>query len=563
MPLGGYIFRAFRSNRRRNAMGIAAVVVTVFLMVLVGVLFNVVMGTLTETFTRDAGHDIQVSSTLSGAPNATNITYLDVEPVSRALKKGGAESVHPLVGQVMLTYPIEKSVENGSFLVLYGVEEDFDAGTEVEMEGVYDLSGDNCVISKEGAQYLEVGLGDRVQAIGYKGELNLSANFTDLLSDPDLERNLIVVNWTIKGIIDVRGRFFQGADSYLVKDLGEVQDLYDIPGRASMVVGMVDPSLYDLNNPQTPAADVFEIAEVIALDLGPEFTVVAPRAQAIEASLEASRATTVISYIFSVIFPIIAGIMIASILNLSVEERAKDLATMRLLGARRRLIGRVVLGELALMLAVGIPIGVTLGVGVPAVAHGLGVDVLPEDFSMVVPWGVVVGQILITLVITFLFAVTPLRKAMATNPAEAISQVRSEGRYRFVSIKGVDKRLLVAAFMLFLSLLYATFFIPYFLIFVGESQFFTFFIFSFHPAVLLHLDAGDRAHSPADPGAGPKAHHPRHEQARQGEPGEVPEEERLHHPDLRNNSGHPPVLLVLLRRNIPERGAGNALRIGL
>jgi putative ABC transport system permease protein len=479
LALGGYIYRAFRSNRRRNAMGIAAVVVTVFLMVLVGVLFNVVMGTLTETFTRDVGHDISVTDAITSPEDLTNLTYLDVDNVSRIMDRPGVESVHPLVAQAVLAYPLDDGIGDGIFLGLFGAEPDFEAGTLVEMEGEYDISGDGTVISKEAAEQMDLGLGDTISIIGFKGELNLSINFTDLLTDPDLEEFLVFENWTIGGVIDVRGRFQSGVNTYLVKDLTEVQGLYDLAGKATAMVGTVDPGMYDLNNPQNPAQDVFALAEDIALDLGPEFSVQAPKAQAIEASLEASRATTVISYIFSIVFPIIAGIMIASILNLSVEERAKDLATMRLLGARRRMIGRVVTGELALMLAVGIPIGVTMGVGIPFALHRWGLELLPEDFSLIVNWGVVGGQVLITLVITSAFAIAPLRKAMDTSPAEAISQVRTEGRYRFVSVKGVDRRLLVGAFLMFIALLYATFFIPYFLIFVGESQFFTFFIFSF------------------------------------------------------------------------------------
>jgi putative ABC transport system permease protein len=479
LALGGYIYRAFRSNRRRNAMGIAAVVVTVFLMVLVGVLFNVVMGTLTETFTRDVGHDISVTDAITSPEDLTNLTYLDVDNVSRIMDRPGVESVHPLVAQAVLAYPLDDGIGDGIFLGLFGAEPDFEAGTLVEMEGEYDISGDGTVISKEAAEQMDLGLGDTISIIGFKGELNLSINFTDLLTDPDLEEFLVFENWTIGGVIDVRGRFQSGGSTYLVKDLTEVQGLYDLAGKATAMVGTVDPGMYDLNNPQNPAQDVFALAEDIALDLGPEFSVQAPKAQAIEASLEASRATTVISYIFSIVFPIIAGIMIASILNLSVEERAKDLATMRLLGARRRMIGRVVTGELALMLAVGIPIGVTMGVGIPFALHRWGLELLPEDFSLIVNWGVVGGQVLITLVITSAFAIAPLRKAMDTSPAEAISQVRTEGRYRFVSVKGVDRRLLVGAFLMFIALLYATFFIPYFLIFVGESQFFTFFIFSF------------------------------------------------------------------------------------
>lgn len=460
-------------------MGIAAVVVTVFLMVLVGVLFNVVMGTLTETFTRDVGHDISVTPTITGPRDVANLTYLDVENVSRVVRRDGVESVHPILAQAVLAYPRATGVGDAMFLGLFGAEPGFDAGTEVDMRGEYDIRGDGVVISHEAAQSMEVGVGDVVSIIGYRGPLNLSINFTDLLTDPELQANLVYENWTVRGIIDVRGRFQSGVNTFLVKDLAEVQDLYGLQGRATTVVGMVDPHMYDLSDPQDPASRVLELAEGIALDLGPGYTVTAPRALAIEASLEASRATTVIAYIFSIVFPIIAGIMIASILNLSVEERAKDLATMRLLGARRRMIGRVVTGELALMLAAGIPLGVAMGVGLPWGLHLADYHLLPEDFSLVVNWGVVAGQVLITLVITSLFAAAPLRKAMDTSPAEAISQVRTEGRFRFVSVRGVDRRLLVGAFLMFVALLYATFFIPYFLIFVGESQFFSFFIFSF------------------------------------------------------------------------------------
>jgi putative ABC transport system permease protein len=460
-------------------MGVAAVVVTVFLMVLVGVLFNVVMGTLTETFTRDVGHDISVTPALAGPSDLANLTYLDIEEVRPVMDRPGVESVHPLLAQVVMAYPNGTGLGDAQFMGLFGAEPDFKAGTVVEMEGDYNLSGDDTVMSREAAERMELSVGDRVDVLGYRGEINLSINFTDLLSDPDFQGNLILETWTVAGIIDVRGRFQSGVNTFLVKDLPEVQTLYNLSGRASTMVGMVDAGMYDLNNPQNPAAEVFALAEGIALDLGPDYDVQAPRALAIETSLEASRATTVISYIFSIVFPIIAGIMIASILNLSVEERAKDLATMRLLGARRRMIGRVVTGELALMLAVGIPIGVTLGVGVPAALHWYGLDLLPEDFSLVVNWSVVAGQVLITLVITSMFAIAPLRKAMDTSPSEAISQVRAEGRYRFISVKGVDRRLLIGSFLMFIALLYATFFIPYFLIFVGESQFFSFFIFSF------------------------------------------------------------------------------------
>ncbi len=475
MAIVDYVYRAFRSNRRRNALGVLAVVVSVFLMVLVGVLFNVALVTFTDIFTQGTAYDVRVTPI---AQDITNLTYLDVEGVSSVLRAGGAEEVHPLITQVVLARENASQEAPLSFLVLYGAEGTYEEGKVLDLNGTYDVAGDSCVISIEAARTLNVTVGDVVQVIGYKGPLDRLSNQTDPFSDPDVAANLTIANWTVAGVIEQLGRFVPGIEEYIVKDLGEVQAMYGVGDVASTIVATVDMGLYDLNDPQDPAGEVLDLVEAMALRLGTDYVVTAPRAQAIQASLEASRATNVIAYVFSFVFPTISGILIASILNLSVEQRAKDLAVMRLLGARRRLVGRVVVGELALMLAIGVPVGVALGTGLPLLAQMRGVADMPEDISQVVDWGTVMWQVAITLVITGLFALQPLRKAMSTSPAEAIYQVRSEGEYRFVSRRGVDRRALIGAFLLFVALVYATFFIPYFLIFGGD-QFFTFFIFSF------------------------------------------------------------------------------------
>ena len=482
MAVSDYVVRAFRSNRRRNALGVASVVVSVCLMVLVGVLFNVALVTFSEIFTQGTSYDIRVTPP---AQDIANLTYLDASYIESVLRGAGVEDVHPLITQVVIARENGSAEAPLSFIVLYGAEQAYQEGKVRSLNGSYDIEGDRCVLSKEAATTLNVTLGSEVQAIGYRGPLGDLSNTSDPFSDPDIARNLTVRNWTVAGVLEQQGRFIQGVEEYAVKDLGSVQAMYSVEGRASTIVATVDMGMYDLNDPQDPAGEVLDLAERIALRLGPAYVVTAPRAQAIEASLEASRATNVIAYVFSVVFPTISGILIASILNLSVEERAKDLAVMRLLGARRRMIGRVIVGELALMLALGVPIGLLLGVGLPYLAHARGVESLPDDFSQVVDWGVVAGQVTITLAITSLFAIQPLRKAMATSPAAAVYQSRGEGEYKFVSSRGVDRRLLVGAFLLFVALVYSTFFIPYFLMF-GELQFFTFFIFSFLVILLAY-----------------------------------------------------------------------------
>jgi putative ABC transport system permease protein len=482
MAITEYVYRAFRSNRRRNMLGVSAVVVSVFLMVLVGVLFNVALVTFSDIFAQGTAYDLQVSPP---SQDISNLTYMNVSDVEPALREVGANGVFPIITQIVLARESGSATAPTSFTVLYGAPAPYEEGKVLHINGTYDISGGSCVLSKDAASVLNLSVGDVVQAIGYRGALDFSANLTEMLGDPAQAGNLTSENWTVAGVIDQRGRFIPGVEEYLVKDLGTVRDMYGIPGKASTVLATVDRGLYDLNNPQDPAGAVFDLGKRVALRLGPAYVVTAPRAQAIESSLQASQVTNIIAYVFSIVFPTISGILIASILNLSVEQRAKDIAVMRLLGARRRLVGRVVVGELALMLAIGVPVGVGLGVGLPFAAHLAEASQLPSDFSQVVDWSVVAVQVLITLVITGLFALSPMRRAMATTPADAISLSRPEGEYRYVTKRGVDRRLLVGSFLLFVALVYATFFIPYFLIFAGD-QFFTFFIFSFLTILLAY-----------------------------------------------------------------------------
>ena len=49
--------------------------------------------------------------------------------------------------------------------------------------------------------------------------------------------------------------------------------------------------------------------------------------------------------------------------RISLSERARDLASMRVLGFRRGEVGFVLLGELALLVLASLPVGILLGIG--------------------------------------------------------------------------------------------------------------------------------------------------------------------------------------------------------
>jgi len=196
------------------------------------------------------------------------------------------------------------------------------------------------------------------------------------------------------------------------------------------------------------------------------------KAVALENAVEAARSTALIANMFAVVFPAITGILVAGTLNLSVEEKARDLAVMRLIGARRSVVGRVLLLEAGALLCTGIPAGLLLGLSLPP-------WIVTSFFSRTQPliynWGTIGTQMAISLGVTIAFLIIPLRRALATTPAQAVYQVRSQGEFRFIARRGVDMRLILAGTVLFLAILYATFAVPYILVF-NQDQFIQFFL---------------------------------------------------------------------------------------
>jgi putative ABC transport system permease protein len=229
-----------------------------------------------------------------------------------------------------------------------------------------------------------------------------------------------------------------------------------------------------MDNIADPAAKVIEIGERMSLALGPEYSVDSLKAYLLKASFQGIGFFGSFIYVFSIIFPAIAGIMVASILNLSVEEKTQDLAVLRLLGAKRIFVAKVIFIELLIMLAIGLPTGVFFGMFLSLAIVGR----FFTGTTLTIVGATVLLQVITTLIVLLLFSLKPILKAFKTNPIDAVRRVKKLGVFKFVSTQGIDRRIFLGSLIFFLALVYSTMIIPSVLIFSSPGNIITFIIMS-------------------------------------------------------------------------------------
>jgi len=112
---------------------------------------------------------------------------------------------------------------------------------------------------------------------------------------------------------------------------------------------------------------------------------------------------------------LVGGVGIVTIMTIAVTERTNEVGLLVALGAQRRTILSLFLGESIILAALGGALGLLLGVGVSQ-ALRLALPALPVH----TPWSFAVGALLMSIVIGLLAGVMPARRASRLDPIDAL-----------------------------------------------------------------------------------------------------------------------------------------------
>ncbi|MDF1488113.1 ABC transporter permease [Tessaracoccus caeni] len=136
--------------------------------------------------------------------------------------------------------------------------------------------------------------------------------------------------------------------------------------------------------------------------------------------------------VFAGIAVVVAMLLILNTFSILVAQRARELALLRALGAKRSQVRSVVLFEAALVGATGGVVGLAAGYGlvwaILALMRPIGID--PGPVAPQITWQIVAISLGLGVVMTVLAALHPARKASATRPIEAMTAVAAGSTQR-------------------------------------------------------------------------------------------------------------------------------------
>jgi putative ABC transport system permease protein len=181
----------------------------------------------------------------------------------------------------------------------------------------------------------------------------------------------------------------------------------------------------------TPGADLTTVRHDIARVLPPGVEVVTGQTVADEQTNDINQALGFFStalLVFAFISLFVGGFTIFNTFSITVGQRTRELALLRIVGASRRQLFRSVLLEATILgvvaSLVGLGLGVLAAVGLEALLKGFGIT-LPTG-SLVFESRTVIVALVVGVGVTVVSAISPARRAIRIPPVAALADHRAE-----------------------------------------------------------------------------------------------------------------------------------------
>ncbi len=204
---------------------------------------------------------------------------------------------------------------------------------------------------------------------------------------------------------------------------------FDIPTAQALLgeVGQFD----NINIVAQPGADKATVQRDIARVLPRDVEVVTGQTVVNEATSAVSQALGFFNtglLVFGFIALFVGGFTILNTFSITVGQRTRELALLRIVGASRRQVFRSVLAEAAIVglmsSLIGLGLGVLAAIGLEKLLSGFGVS-LPSG-PIVFEARTVIVCIVVGVGVTLVSAISPARRAVRIAPVAAVSEQQTE-----------------------------------------------------------------------------------------------------------------------------------------
>ncbi|MBN1642296.1 MAG: ABC transporter permease [Anaerolineae bacterium] len=424
-----YVLKGFRRHKGRTAIMALALAFVATMLIVLNNTIATTRRQVVDLIAREVGtHDIALSRTdTSAAPFVA---------VSRTVER--VRTVHPSIQGIYPRFQtdveVARGATNGSATLVA-----FDAGIDTlgtinVLEGTFEITGDRAVITRDTADAYDLAVGDQI-VLSYVLPVPREVGETQA---ENISVNRSAHRFTVSGIA-LQSGLGSGIQNGVLVDVGTVQEWLGLPDRAERLVIALDPSVYNTLNVESSVFRVRRIAERIRVALGEErdsYAIEIEKAESLDGAEIAFSMIQTLTVVYGFLSMGVVGLLVYSLINANVEDRRRDLAFLRIVGARRRDLFALVIIEVMIVGAIGIGLGMLVGqalstfvidrmlgplIGSMIANEGSlgGMPVLEEVRLVITPWSLV-STALIAGTILLLSALAPARKAAHTKIRYAI-----------------------------------------------------------------------------------------------------------------------------------------------
>jgi putative ABC transport system permease protein len=424
-----YVLKGFRRHKMRTAIMVLALAFVAAMLVVLNNTIATSRRQVVDLVAREVGeHDITLTRV-----DTSSDPFIAVEPLSERILAAHrqVQSVHP---RFQTDVEVARGTTFGKATILARDPDAEALGTITVLEGEYDLSGDNIVILRNAADAYGLTVGDRV-VLSYVLPVPREEGKEQA---EDISVSRVSHEFVVSGIALQSGLGSDIQNGILVH-VNAVQEWLGVPGRAERLVVVLDPGIYNAIDVKTSVFRVRRVAEQIRAALEPEanqYTYSIAKAETLDGSDLAFSMVQTLTMVYGFLSMGVVGLLVYSLINTNVEDRRRDLAFMRILGAQRRDLFALVLIEVLIVGAIGITLGAIAGQALSTLVidrilgslignmidnrGGLGgIPVMDEVDLTISPWSLA-STALIAGIVLLLSALAPANKAANTKIRYAI-----------------------------------------------------------------------------------------------------------------------------------------------
>ncbi|WP_457557636.1 ABC transporter permease [Candidatus Harpocratesius sp.] len=426
MNLIKYTFHDLKKQKVKTIFGISGVLVSIFLLTVVGTLSDSLSFSYLDQATSESG-SADISITKITTQDFNYNPYFDESIISEKLEGSVPEidSFFPRIWNIMRVEKYDEIINLNvrKSIIAYGINSTLEQDSG-EMGNLWLCDNDPDYTRTEKAFTGPIREGFCILTRGAARLYHAHEGNEITVKFGSTEKSFI-----IQAVVEQELRFSRIESTLIIFELQVAQDLMNQEGKINSIQATIkDPqNVYDTRNIGASLSKLRIIAEKVQVIMGFDYQVSLPKMEQVENIEQQSTMMTITFYFITAFSMLITGILINSILTTSVEERIREFGILQVVGGKRSFSFKMVLLSGFFIAITGTVIGTFLGAVVaPPVLNWIfeyfDIWIIPMKF-LILP-RTIIRSLLIGIIITSIIAVFPAFRASRLIIANAINPAR-------------------------------------------------------------------------------------------------------------------------------------------